>query len=393
MKSKNIKRFSVGIMVLWAAGCLAQPVYYSGTSQAYVPPSSGSDQQTQAKDLTGKRGEKQVDPFTGSFGYAIPIQCAPARNGSEPGLALSYSSGGDLGWCGMGWRLDIGGIERNGKDGFPLQYSTAVPAVPQTAYDDGKGFLLNLFGKEIKLLPTATANEYRSEVDTAFLRCVLDTANNKWLVYDKSGTVYSFGQSTNSRVANPKTGWSGYSGTFYWGLDQIITASGDWTTVAYTNFTSPDTAQPERTLYPLQITYNGHTNFNGYSANVGGTHTITFGTEIRPDRRFSYRWGFRTEQNRRLTNIVCQAGGQKVWRYALGYALSPATKRSLLNTLTTYGSDDSTALPVQTFNYQGNPKGVSFGSSIKWTNVDLTWPGQSIARRATTAIPTAGITR
>ena len=108
---------------------------------------------------------------------------------------------------------------------------------------------------------------------------------------------------------------------------------------------------------------------------VGGTHTITFGTEIRPDRRFSYRWGFRTEQNRRLTNIVCQAGGQKVWRYALGYALSPATKRSLLNTLTTYGSDDSTALPVQTFNYQGNPKGVSFGSSIKWTNVDLTYPG------------------
>ena len=49
----------------------------------------------QAKDLTGKRGEKQVDPFTGSFGYAIPIQCAPARNGSEPGLALSYSSGGE----------------------------------------------------------------------------------------------------------------------------------------------------------------------------------------------------------------------------------------------------------------------------------------------------------
>jgi RHS repeat-associated protein len=375
MKSKNMKRFSVGIMVLWTAGCLAQPVYYSGTSQAYVPPSSGSDQQTQAKDLTGKRGEKQVDPFTGSFGYAIPIQCAPARNGSEPGLALSYSSGGDIGWCGMGWRLDIGGIERNGKDGFPLQYSTATPAVPQAAYDDGKGFLLNLFGKEIKLLPTATANEYRAEVDTAFLRCVLDTANNKWLVYDKSGTVYSFGQSTNSQVANPKTGWSGYSGTFYWGLDQIITASGDWTTVAYTNFTSPDTGQPERTLYPLQITYNGHTNFNGYSMSVGGTHTITFGTEIRPDRRFSYRWGFRTEQNRRLTNIVCQAGGQKVWRYALGYALSPATKRSLLNTLTTYGSDDSTALPVQTFNYQGNPKGVSFGPTIKWTNVDLTYPG------------------
>jgi RHS repeat-associated protein len=277
----------------------------------------------------------------------------------------------------MGWRLDVGSIERNTKDGFPLQYSTASPAVPQTAYDDGKGFLLNLFGKEIKLLPTATANEYRAEVDTAFLRCVLDTNNNRWQVYDKSGNVYSFGQTTNSRVANVKTSWSGYSGTFCWALDQIITASGDWTTVAYTNFTSPDTALPERTLYPFQITYNGHTNFNGYSASVGGPNTITFGTEIRPDRRFSYRWGFRTEQNRRLTNIVCQAGGQKVWRYALGYGTSPATKRSLLKTVTTYGSDDNTTLPVQTFNYQGNPNGVSFGSTLKWTNVNLTYPGQT----------------
>ena len=378
MKFMNhMKRFSVGIVVLWAASCLAQPVYYSGTSQAYVPPCSAADQQNDAKDLTGKRGEKQVDPFTGSFGYAIPIQCAPARNGSEPSLALSYSSGGENEWCGMGWRLDIGGIERNTKDGFPLQYSTATPAIPQTAYDDSKGFLLSLFGKEIKLLPTGTNNEYRAEVDTAFLRCVLDATNNQWWVYDKSGNVYSFGQTTNSRVANAKTGWSGYSATFQWALDQIVTATGDRTTIAYTNYTSPDTGVAEMTVYPTQITYNGHTNYNGYSASVAGSNTISFGTEIRPDRRFSYRWGFRTEQNRRLTNIICQVGGQKVWRYALGYGTSPATKRSLLKTLTTYGSDDSTALPVQTFNYQGNPNGVSFGSTIKWTNVDLTYPGQS----------------
>ena len=113
---------------------------------------------------------------------------------------------------------------------------------PQTAYDDGKGFLLNLFGKEIKLLPTANG---QSNTGPRWTRTFcgafwIPPTTNGWSM-TRAGTVYSFGQTTNSRVANPKTGWSGYSGTFHWGLDQIVTATGDWTTVAYTNYTSPDT--------------------------------------------------------------------------------------------------------------------------------------------------------
>jgi RHS repeat-associated protein len=366
MKSKNMKRFSVGIMVLWAAGCLAQ------TQSGFpIAPPGASDGQLQAKDLEGKRGKLQVDDFTGSFGYSIPIQCAPARDGSDPALALAYSSKGENGWCGVGWKLDLGYIERNTHEGVPVPYSTTTH-FPLKQYDDSKDFILNLFGKELKLLPAATNGtlvEYRAEVDTDYLRCILDTTNNKWQVYDKSGNVYYFGGTTSSRVANPKTssGWSsGYSGTFHWALDQIVTATGDWSTIAYTTYNSPYTGQAERTLYPTQITYNGHTNYNNYGANVVGTHTISFGTEARPDWRFSYRWGFRTEQTRRLTNIVCQVSGQQVWHYALSYGTSLATERSLLKTVTVYGSNDSTPLPVQTFTYQGNTNKVSFGPAVQW---------------------------
>ena len=112
------------------------------------------------------------------------------------------------------------------------------------------------------------------------------------------------------------------------GSEAGITSSNVWITNVVATATGSGTNN-----MALTFTIQGGTNGIPYDAFA----TITFGTEIRPDRRFSYRWGFRTEQNRRLTNIVCQAGGQKVWRYALGYALSPATKRSLLNTLTTYG--------------------------------------------------------
>ena len=205
-------------------------------------------------------------------------------------------------------------------------------------------------------------------MDTDFLRCILDTSNNKWQVYDKCGNVYYFGQVAGSRVVNPKSsaGWGGYSATFHWALDQIVTATGDLTTIAYATAISPYTGLPEQTIYPTNITYNGHTSYNGYGASYTGTHTISFGTEARPDWRFSYRWGFRTEQSRRLTNIVCQVNGQKVWHYALSYGTSPATERSLLKSVTVFGSNDSTPLPVQTFTYQGNTNKVSFGPPIQW---------------------------
>ena len=235
------------------------------------------------------------------------------------------------------------------------------------------GFLLDLYGKEYKLFAVATNSttvEYRAETDTDYLRCFLTTNNNSWTVYDKSGNAYLFGQSASSRESNPKTGWSGYSGTFHWGLDEIDTVTGDQTTIAYTTYNDPNMSSlPEITIYPTTITYNGHVSRNGYTQSASGNCIITFGTGIRSDQRTSYRPGFRTEQNRILTNILCQVNSQQVWRYALGYTTSTATGRSLLSTVTTYGSDNTTTQPTQTFTYQQNPNAVSFGSSVVWSNL------------------------
>ena len=369
-------------MVLWTVleNCPAQ----TGNSGTSGGPNSAADQQIQAADLLGKRGQQKVDLFTGSFGYSIPIACAPARNNSEPNLALGYSSAEENGWCGMGWKLEIGSIERYTRDGIPVAYSTAATPAPLTQYDDSKGFMLNLLGKGYRLFSVATNSpvvEYRAEVDTEFLRCFLNANNNSWTVYDKSGNAYYFGESAGSRMANPKTGWSGYSGTFHWALDQIVTATGDWTTMTYNTYTNPATGQPERILYPAQITYNGHTNFNGYAANIVGLDKIIFQTEVRTnDWRFSFRSGFRTEQARRLTNILCQAGSQNVWSYNLKYGISPATARSLLTNVVVYGFDannNASAFLTNTFAYQANPNGVSFGSTIMWTNLILNTPGTS----------------
>ena len=385
----HVKRFLTVLLLLGAASGigLAQSTgqTYNSGSGVSGGPVSGSDQQIQASDLVGKQGQKKVDLFTGSFSYSIPIPCAPARNGSEPNLARAYSSAEGNGWCGMGWNLEIGSIERFTRDGFPIAYSTTTPPAPLTQYDDTKGFMLNLFGKGCKLFAVATnapVVEYRAEVDTDYLRCFLNTNNNNWTVYDKSGNAYYFGETNASRVTNPKTGWGGYSGTFHWALDQIVTVTGDWTTIGYTTYTSPYTGLPERTLYPSQITYNGHTNCNGYSANVTGLNTITFQTGLRPnDWGFSFRSGFRTDQTRELTSIVCAVGSQNVWSNSLAYGISPATGRSVLTNVVLYGytngSSTATAYLNNSFAYQANPNGVSFGPAIVWTNLLITTPGSN----------------
>ena len=386
---KQVKWFAVGVLSVAMLVVLARANSNSG-------PVSASDQQVQAIDLAGKKAQQKVDLFTGSFAYSVPIACAPARNASEPNLVLAYSSANDNGWCGMGWDLNIGYIERNARDGFPVAYSTGTPPSPLNQYDDSKGFILNLSGRESKLFAVATNSpliEYRAEVDTDFLRCFCDTNNNNWTVYDKSGNVYYFGETTSTRVANPKTGWSGESGTFRWALDQIVTATGDLTTIGYTTYTSPNTGQPERVIYPTQITYNGHTNYN-YSANSAGADTITFQTELRTnDWRFSYRYGFRAEQCRRLTNIVCAVSSQNVWSYNLKYGVSAATGRSLLTNVVVYGYNGGMATPYLTnsFAYQANPNGVSFGSTIVWTNMNFSAPGGGTAPGVTQVNQNGGL--
>jgi RHS repeat-associated protein len=395
----TLTRISLGILVIRAGlgVCLAQTLTTgtdSSMSSQPAPPSA-ADRQIAANDLAGKRGQEQMDLFSGSFEYAIPIACAPARNGSEPHLALAYSSGGENGWCGFGWKLDVGYIERNTKDGFPITYSTVSPAAPLNKYNDAKGFILNLFGKVYKLLPTATANEYRPEVDTEFLRCDLNTTTSQWTVYDKSGNVYYFGSSSSSQVVNNKTGWGtagGYtaaSATFHWALDTIDTATGDQTTITYQTLKDPNTL-PEMEIYPAVITYNTHVNLNGYTGTFLGTHTITFTLDSRTDTRFSYRWGFRTEQNRRLKTILCQVGAQNVWRYDLAYVASPATARSLLQTVIANGFDANNKaqpLPTQTFTYQG--AALSFGNTISWTGMNMDAPTGTVLEPEVTTVESA----
>src|SRR6185295_10900656 len=55
----------------------------------------------------------QTDLITGRFACVVPIVVPPARQGAQPALALTYNSAGGNSWCGVGWTLEVGFIQRD----------------------------------------------------------------------------------------------------------------------------------------------------------------------------------------------------------------------------------------------------------------------------------------
>ena len=165
---------------------------------------------SQESQTQGPAGQTdfQTDPFTGRFSYNIPLELAPARHGSTPSVELQYNSANPNGWCGVGWDIDLGYIERETRFGVPVLWANGFPI---KAYDDSKGFRFSLKRKSADLV-NVTDRAYRAQIQSDFTQFHLDTNNNQWVATDTSGNQYFFGTTTNSSMSNPKSGWTNAAG-------------------------------------------------------------------------------------------------------------------------------------------------------------------------------------
>jgi len=159
---------------------------------------------------------------------------------------------------------------------------------------------------------------------------------------------------------NPK--WAGtnasstaITNTFRWALNKVVDVNGNLTTMVYTNDSG--------ILYLQNISYNGNVN----SPQLATTHTVDFVLASRPDTNSTLVGGYRVMSQKRLAEIDVKASGANVCKYVLNYTNSPSTLRSLLASVTRYGSDYSTALPPTVFNYQTKP--FTFGADTNWSTV------------------------
>jgi RHS repeat-associated protein len=278
---------------------------------------------------------------TGQFTYQVPFAVPAGRQGAQPNVGLVYSSGGGNGICGVGWSLETGYIERNGKKGVPIKWSGQTPLAE---YDDSKGFVLSFGGAAANLINIG-ANQYRAEIESGFLLIFFNQTQNRWEVTDKVGNLFYFGETSASRMENSRWLGSGYTATFRWALSKVIDVNGNKTDLSYW--------KNGGLLYPQTIAYNGNIN----EGTLQSSHSVTFNytPTDRTDKTITYRGGYRVEQNRLLSNVEMRVSGQLVRKYVLGYTQSSSTDRTLLQSVTTYDSNGTTALPPITFNYQVKP--------------------------------------
>ena len=286
-----------------------------------------------------------VDLFTGAATTRLPIAVPPGRGGVQPDLALTYHSGRDNGWVGMGWNLDVALIERTEAGSYRLHW-------------DG----------EPRTLVEIEENDYRAELEGVFLRVERLTAADgqpAFRVTEPTGRSWRFGQTAASR----HLAGSSQTEIVRWYADRLEDPDGNHMTLSYT--------QAAGQVVLKQIEYTGWG--SGATAQAPGARA-QFYSEARPDGPLGQR----------LKTITVSTGPVLVRAYTLTYTQSPSTGRSLLTSVQEVGRDatvDATGTVSGgttgagvTLQWQTSPVGTytktlsTTGSNSNWS-VSRVWPG------------------
>lgn len=311
----------------------------------------------------GAAGQGSVDLHTGTATYTVPIVTPPGTNGMGPSLALTYNSDPGNGWIGRGWNLSgLGYIERRGP-----AYRIAPDYVDPVDFGDPSTFdtfVMSLNGSH-KLVyrgsdpGTGSAGRfYRTQIES-FMKIQMvgvgtDTVHY-WVVTDKNGVKYYFGQTADSRGRNTN------SEIFRWYLDKVLDPQGVFWTVSY-QAASSNIFVPDR--LPKQIVYSqgGAPALACTPTNLNACRTVDFALKSKSGDVFkTYAYGgfWVKTYDQLLDRIEVKLGGQLVRRYALTHGLvspSPARgtqKETLLTQVTDTGADGTTSLPTS-FTYHSD---------------------------------------
>jgi hypothetical protein len=226
----------------------------------------------------------------GGLQFTNKIKIPKGRRGLQPDLALSYMSGQQNGVAGLNWSLPVLSVDL--KDGYQTRY----------------------FVGGTELVWDSSSNAYSKKLSD-FSTYVFDGAS--WTCVTREGLVMVFGGTADSRLSNPA------GKVARWFVSRVTDSNGNYISYEYQNYGQP---------LIKTIRYTGHPNLAPYYA-------IHFHYENRPDAVQSVETGFLTVLSVRLKTIQVVAGTQNVRAYSLKYTQSPYTKRSLLQSVTEFGSD------------------------------------------------------
>ncbi len=211
-----------------ASGAAAAPEEGEGTTTAALITVDPT------KILSSFQGKQEVDLFSGSLSYALPIVLPAGRRGLTPSIGLTYSSLNQsfTSPAGYGWSLPTNAIFRTSKTGVNTLYSADQ-------------FTADIFGNTIELvLVDEATNRYAAKDESAFTSYWFEAGS--WRATDRNGTSYTFGSDSATRQDDPDDSTRVYK----WLLEKVQDKNGNAIVFDYTSNGAGD-------VYPSTIFYGG----------------------------------------------------------------------------------------------------------------------------------------
>ncbi|MBN2344085.1 MAG: VCBS repeat-containing protein, partial [Deltaproteobacteria bacterium] len=273
---------------------------------------------------------------TGSGSFSVPIALPPGRRGVQPSIGLGYTTGAGDGVLGWGWNVGVPFITRQSDKGLP-QYNDSDRFI----YNGGTE-LVSIDLPEDEDWPAGWENGadgnivyFRSRLEGTFMRFFYNRDNDSWLVQDKQGNHYYFGENQTEKIVGPK-------GTYQWNLTRMAdirnVLHGTGNDIQYTYI------EDGNNLYFSDIYWNSFEHEYGVLEKY--QHRVHFRYELRPDPTTSFASGFKIEQNLRLVGIEVSSfmdkpsGSRTPTRtYVFSYDDSTVSFHSKLNSVQMCGRD------------------------------------------------------
>jgi len=212
-------------------------------TSAYTP--------TSIKDLKAAdplEGLTMIQPPTannsGTANLSYPIEIPAGRQGMQPNLALTYSSGGGNGWLGVGWDISIPSITVETRWGVPrydndlesevyvlegeqlVTYDSTVGDFRKMPHRTNQWTSRNALGNEEQFFPR------KNEAFDSIVRHGANPSNYWWTVTHKNGVTDYYGKYANDVGVNNscvlRTGDNNASGAIaHWALAESVDPNGN----------------------------------------------------------------------------------------------------------------------------------------------------------------------
>jgi RHS repeat-associated protein len=303
-----------------------------------------------------------ADAFTGTGNLTVPLSIPPGRNGFQPELNLSYSTGHGNGPFGVGWALSVPNVTRKTSRGVPRYRDHSTdPAERDTFMLSGADDLVVVAEPE----PGVTRFRPRTEGMFARIERVQSNDADFWRVWSKDGLVSCYAGPTaeahrDASLRDP----SAPEKVFGWRLSETVDPFGNRVEYRYRRDVGDDGERSWDQLYLETIRYVDYDVEGGSRFLV----SISLKYEHRPDPFSDRRSGFEVRTRLRCKSIEVRTHADRdrlVRTYELSYlderieagelhtSLLPINGMSLLNQIRVLGHDDDLQeqLPPLEFGY------------------------------------------